>query len=1222
MQTGNTEAQRHKGTEKGRINRFLIAALLCAFVSLCLCVSTQLSQSLPSLDPNKTWAVVIGVSNYASEDVTPLRFAASDAQAMADFLMSPRGGGLRPEKVTVLLEGEATRTAVTTMLGNLGDKVQEGESVYIFIAGHGAMNPSGRVGYFIPADGTLSGIYSSAVSFGDLKGLVEDNLTQTKARILFTDVCHAGRLEPLQARSAGLEQNRVNTYLSQIAPGAGNFLNLLASQPDEYSYESEALGQGVFTHAVLDALNGRALAGGGAIADSKSVVDYVKAEVPKLTSNQQNPMTNANFDPNLQLAFLDRPGPMRMPPVQTSLLIRNTNRVAFERVEWFDGRLKARGTRRFPKEGDRVLINSLPPGEMELKFSGQQNPERTLRFTLQPGQNDLDIVNANLSEYRFTPAGPVQVAALRSAVPIVPQAVPAAQAVAAAAVESILLLKAPANTSVALDGTPFMTSVAADEYMQLTGLTPGVHTLALLTSAQREYRFRLRLLPGSQTFNMQSGEMIYSPALPQDPASVPLPAGLPANLSNAYRNFILALWDDRLVEPQGNSAWDFFTQMRGGLSVQLRDQITERLIIAMGNRAQQTILRYLRGGDLRWTPEVFEEGATLSDRMQQFFQFRPDIQRDIQSRQSFFTGRALLSRGRYAEAIQQLQRSINLFPEASHAFNAIGLAYWQQGQLDQAIQPLQQAIALSPTWTYPRNILALVFFELRRYAESQQAFQNALLVAPDDSSLNHGIAQVDLQFRRLPDAETRLRRAIEFNPGNAYAYASYGRLERLRGNVTEAERLLRLAIRLEPDEPSFRVSLAEFLGQRGQIPDAQQMFNQLARANPAHSAVVESYSKFLAAQNRLPDARAVFEQAVKVAPKDARIRVLYGEFLRTHQGGKDAEKHYKEALKAAQANVYAHHGLANLYLSQGKLAQAEREVDAATKADPRYPNSMMLLGQIRSAQKRYDESLVAYAKALELAVEPDQQEELKKSIESAKQSAAAAGIKSAQGDIDKNRMKSGWATYAGVLKLAPAEPALIEALLKFEADFPRDADPAILPASPVSATLQTRFWTAQREAETLWRGGKREDGARSFATALDGLSLEDRPKVAGTEFNRGNANYGIHQIVFRWASRAIELRDFALAQRIMDAAMRHKIFDLVPGLSVLTVDSLMIPPNAPVPADFAGFDVARHPDPRAHEVLALIYAGLGNVPRSEAFLPALTSAQQTDIRNKIQLQAR
>src|SRR5439155_9210642 len=37
----NTKTPRHKGTKKGRINEVLFAALLCAFVSWCLCVYSQ-----------------------------------------------------------------------------------------------------------------------------------------------------------------------------------------------------------------------------------------------------------------------------------------------------------------------------------------------------------------------------------------------------------------------------------------------------------------------------------------------------------------------------------------------------------------------------------------------------------------------------------------------------------------------------------------------------------------------------------------------------------------------------------------------------------------------------------------------------------------------------------------------------------------------------------------------------------------------------------------------------------------------------------------------------------------------------------------------------------------------------------------------------------------------------------------------------------------------------
>jgi tetratricopeptide (TPR) repeat protein len=1193
-----------------------IRALLLSIVLLGggLAASMHPPQAPLTIDPEKTWAVVIGISNYSSDDVEPLQFAASDAQAIAEFLMSPRGGGLRRDRVTTLLEGDATATAVKLLLASLGDKVAEGESVYIFMAGHGVL-ASRRLAYFVPADGTSSSPVATGINFGELKQLVEDNLDHTRVRVLLTDICHAGRLGPESTPAPTQEKNAVNDYLSKIVTTSGTFLNLLASRPEEYSFESESLGQGVFTHAVLSALNGKSLGQGTTMVDSKSVVEFVKTEVPRLTGRQQNPMSNSDFNPNLTLAYLDRPGPQLVPSIQTTLVIRNADRVAFERVEWFDARYKARATRRFSKTAAPVRINGLPPGEMEFKFSTPQSPTaRTLRLTLQPGENSLDILTANLAQYRFRPAGPVQLAALQPlALPVQAAQVPGVPVQG----EAQLSMKAPANATILLDGTEYATSVAADEYVQLTGLAAGIHNLTLLMT-DREYRFRVRLLAGPQTFILQTGEMLYSRSQIQDPLQAPLPNGVPANLANTYRSFISALWDERLVLPAGNSAWDYYTQLRNGLPAPLRDQLSERLAIAMGNKAQQTILKYLRGGDIQWNADIFDEAATLTGRIPQLFQFSPAVQRDIQSRQIFFTGRALVSSRRYPEAIQQLRRSTDLIPEASHAHNAIGLAYWQQGLLTDAIPPLQQAILLTPQWTYPRNILALVQMELRQYDAARQSFEAALQVNPEDSSLNHGLAQLDLQLGRVADAAPRLQRAIDFNPGNAYAIATYGRLERLRGNLDQAEARLRLAVRLEPNEPSFSAALADLLRQRGRVADAQQIFSQLARTNPVNLAVARAYTDFLASQNRAADALSFLDQAVKAAPKDPNLRVVYGEFLRTQQRGSDAEKQYKEALKAAPSNVFAHYGIANVYLTQGKLDQAEKSIQAAAKADPRYPRSMMLLGQIRSAQKRYPESLDAFDKALALAVEPDQQQEVKQTIEETKRAAAVAAIQSAKSDIEKNRMKSAWSTYAGALKLAPGDKALIEALLKFDNDFSKDADPALLPPSPVAAAVQTSFWARLREAEGLWKSAKRQEALGSFVAAFDALSNGDRRKLASTEFNAENDTYGIHQVIYRWASRAIELQDFAAAQKLMDAAIRFKIFDFVPGTQATTVDSLMVPSDGPEPTGFAGFDVAHHPDVRAHEILALMYAGQGNLPKSEEFLAALTGAQQAEIRNKIQ----
>ena len=54
----------------------------------------------------------------------------------------------------------------------------------------------------------------------------------------------------------------------------------------------------------------------------------------------------------------------------------------------------------------------------------------------------------------------------------------------------------------------------------------------------------------------------------------------------------------------------------------------------------------------------------------------------MESQQRFFDGRALIEDGQYAAAVQQLGQAIALDAQASHAHNAIGLAYWQQGLFD------------------------------------------------------------------------------------------------------------------------------------------------------------------------------------------------------------------------------------------------------------------------------------------------------------------------------------------------------------------------------------------------------------------------------------------------------------------------------------------------------------------------------------------------------------
>ena len=284
-------------------------------------------QSLTT-DSSRTWALVIGISNYVHAE--PLRYAADDAEAVAAFVKSLRGGGIPEDQVFVVTEDQATRAGVLIAIHTLQNKVQRGDTVTIYFAGHGFTQ--NRTGYFIPIDGALDTAFMTGIDFPHIKDLIESGLAHANTRILLTDMCNAGRVGVDQSAAATEIQNLINQDLINLNSGAGGFLNLLASQPYESSFESDMLEQGVFTFALLEALNGGAVGTDSSIVTASDIVPFVQAEVASITNNQQNPVANTDFDPGLVLSYLDRPGPVFPPPALiTSLILTNASQAGYHK---------------------------------------------------------------------------------------------------------------------------------------------------------------------------------------------------------------------------------------------------------------------------------------------------------------------------------------------------------------------------------------------------------------------------------------------------------------------------------------------------------------------------------------------------------------------------------------------------------------------------------------------------------------------------------------------------------------------------------------------------------------------------------------------------------------------------------------------------------------------------------------------------------------------------
>jgi hypothetical protein len=60
----------------------------------------------------KTYALLIGISEYGSKRINPLHWADKDAEAFGDYLTSARGGKLNPDRVQLLRNEKATRDGI------------------------------------------------------------------------------------------------------------------------------------------------------------------------------------------------------------------------------------------------------------------------------------------------------------------------------------------------------------------------------------------------------------------------------------------------------------------------------------------------------------------------------------------------------------------------------------------------------------------------------------------------------------------------------------------------------------------------------------------------------------------------------------------------------------------------------------------------------------------------------------------------------------------------------------------------------------------------------------------------------------------------------------------------------------------------------------------------------------------------------------------------------
>jgi tetratricopeptide (TPR) repeat protein len=317
----------------------------------------------------------------------------------------------------------------------------------------------------------------------------------------------------------------------------------------------------------------------------------------------------------------------------------------------------------------------------------------------------------------------------------------------------------------------------------------------------------------------------------------------------------------------------------------------------------------------------------------------------------------LVSQGLLAEAINHLAQGQSRVLQSDLLAVAIHDLYMLQGDVDQARATLQQAIQDSGNTSQLLLALGAHYEAVGEPQEAEAQYRQALAAYPDDARTHLALGDLALNQDRSGLALLHYGRATVIDPADPQPFLAIARVYEAAGNTEEAMQAYQHALAFEPTQVDASVNLAALYQAEERWDEAQAVYERGLEVVPNSPELVAALADLLAQTDRSAEARALLDQAVERSPTAAHLvaRASYQvdrgdldaalidleEALRSQPGSLDAllvlgqvkleQRKYEEAREAFQSIVSLAPGLPVGYIQLGRLANKLGDRDAAAE---------------------------------------------------------------------------------------------------------------------------------------------------------------------------------------------------------------------------------------------------------------------------------------------------
>jgi tetratricopeptide (TPR) repeat protein len=317
----------------------------------------------------------------------------------------------------------------------------------------------------------------------------------------------------------------------------------------------------------------------------------------------------------------------------------------------------------------------------------------------------------------------------------------------------------------------------------------------------------------------------------------------------------------------------------------------------------------------------------------------------------FVEGRKLHLKAEYRQSIDLMERAVAVDPEFAMAYRSLSASYGNMGFSTESKEFIQKAMELSDRLS-EKELYQIQgdFFRVSEdtYDQAIEAYTKLLNLYSDDTTASHNLALIYYNIEELDMAQKYLERGVEAETEFVGTFFSIADIHMMKGQYDEAEEILRYYL----ENVSNHSWIHQYL-----------VFNYICR-------------------RQIHIAQAELDIAVSLTPTHRRSFYLKGVYQTLTESFVESEKEFRKALEDKEpAGPYlGHHGLANLYVTQGRISdsisQLRSIIEVAQKFGIQWVESQArsILGYQLKTSRRYQEALREFDKARDLGAQTSRQD--------------------------------------------------------------------------------------------------------------------------------------------------------------------------------------------------------------------------------------------------------